>query len=70
MSEAKSAQRSEPPATTVARALLALFEEVVANARDRGDNVERLGDWADEFKPALEQVLRGKFASTPKFPKE
>jgi len=63
MSEAKTALRAfraSSPTTHVARALLELFELLVANATDKGDNVERLGDWADEHKPTLEAVLRGK----------
>jgi len=61
MSEAKAlrASRASSPSTQVARAVLELFEAVVANARDKGDNIAMLEAWADEHKPSLEAVLRG-----------
>jgi len=60
MSEAKSAQKSPRPDRELALAVLALFEVLVSTAVDRGDNVEALGDWSDEYKPRLESLLRGK----------
>jgi len=58
MSAAKTADKRRPPAQETAAALLELFELLVANATDRGDNVEKLGNWADEWKPRLERVVR------------
>jgi len=58
MSEAKSAQKTAPSASEVAAAVLELFELLVANATERGDNIETLGEWADEFKPRLERLIR------------
>jgi len=60
MSEAKTADRVVAPAPRMARAVLDLFELLVANARDKGDNVAELEAWADEHKPSLEAVLRGR----------
>jgi len=62
MSEAKSlrAARLESPTVAVSRAVLELFELLVANGRDRGDNVANFEAWADEHKPMLEGVLRGR----------
>jgi len=65
MSEAKSAQRSARPDRELAAAVLELFELLVSNARDRGDNVELLGAWADEWKPRLERLIRAQSSSTP-----
>jgi len=70
MSAAKSASKKAPAAHDTARALLALFECVVANARDSGANIEDLGDWADEFKPPLERILRHGYSRTPDEPEE
>jgi len=58
--DSKKADRAKSPARAVARAVLELFELLVANARDKGDNVANLEAWADEHKPSLEGVLRGK----------
>jgi len=67
MSEAKSAQRAARPDREIALAVLELFELLVANARDRGDNVEDLGAWADEWKPRLESIVHNaKLPSTPR----
>jgi len=60
MSEAKTAPKRLPPVNHVALALLQMFELLVANARDTGNNVAELEAWADEFKPRLEGLLRAK----------
>jgi len=70
MSEAKSAQKRRTPAQEVALAVLELFELLVANARARGDNIENLGSWADEFKPRLEGVVRHGTSTIPRIPQE
>jgi len=49
-----------PPQVDLARAVLELFELLVGNARDKGDNVANLEAWADEHKPSLEALLRGR----------
>jgi len=64
MSEAKTADKRRLPAQEVASAVLELFELLVANARDRGDNVEQLGQWADEWKPRLEKLVRNGASKT------
>jgi len=64
MSEAKTASRRRTPAQETAAAVLELFELLVANARDTGENVEELGTWADVWKPRLEKVLRNGPSST------
>jgi len=56
----KLSSKLENSATVTARAVLELFELLVANARDKGDNVANLEAWADEHKPTLEAVLRGR----------
>jgi len=68
MSEAKSSQKQAPSASEVAAAVLELFELLVANATERGDNIETLGEWADEFKPRLERLLRHGTRNAPKLP--
>jgi len=45
-------------ARDVTRAVLELFELLVANARDTGNNIAELEAWADEWKPRLEKHLR------------
>jgi len=70
MSEAKSAQKRLPSGDELAQAVLALFELLVANATARGDDVERPGDWADEFKPRLERLIRNGTRNSPQLPQE
>jgi len=65
----KFANRRSVAEDELASALLELFEMLVANAVDKGDNITLLGEWADEWKPRLERLIRnGK--STPQLPTE
>jgi len=68
MSEAnpltKRAERRAVPKDELARAVLELFEMLVASAVDKGDNITRLGDWADEWKPRLERIIRDASSKT------
>jgi len=59
MSEAKTADKVRREPVELAIALLELFELLVANATEKGDNIETLGEWADEFKPRLERLIHG-----------
>jgi len=72
MSEAKSANlvadKVHPRSHELASALLELFELLVANAVDKGDNVESLGEWADEWKPRLERLIRNGANNRPSPP--
>jgi len=70
MSEAKTAEKRRQPVNEIASALLELFELLVANARDSGDNITTLGEWADEWKPRLEKVARYGAQSSSKLPEE
>jgi len=69
MSAANSADKRLLPTQRLAAALLNLFELLVANARDAGDNIAELEAWADEFKPQLEGLIRNGTSKT-KLPKE
>jgi len=55
----KTAAKRPVPVEELASAMLELFEMVVANARDNGDNVTLLGEWADEWKPRIERIVNG-----------
>jgi len=63
------AKKRTTPNEELALALLELFEMLVANAVDKGDNITLLGEWADEWKPRLERLIRN-VPSPPKQPQE
>jgi len=54
------AGRRLQPAQDLAVAVLELFELLVANARNTGTNLAELEAFADEFKPRLERIIRGR----------
>jgi len=56
-SEASTAQKKRAPAQECAAALLELFELLVAQASE--EHVAELEQYADEWKPRLERLLRG-----------
>jgi len=66
MSEAKTASKAPRGDRELALATLELFELLITQLRNpTSEALEALGDWADEWKPRLERIIRNGTTRAP-----